>query len=498
MTVGGAEDDVGSDEQTQAAQLDTVAPSPPPRRGLSRYALPVGIVGVAVGCLVLWRDALNSGVFDDTFWHRAAGVWMLQHHRVITHDIFSYTVFGNSWRSPEWGYDVLLAESVRVLGPVAFWLLSAGVASVAVVAVTVRSRLVGAGWMWTGLLSLEAGVGMSLFLDDRPQVVSYLLLATLLLLFTLARRNAKWLWGVPVLFVVWVNMHGSFLLALAVVALELVLAYFPVHLGRVSVPHPLPKKPMLATFVGALVATLVNPFGPAVYQVALGVTFNSTIRQLIEEWQSPNFHDPSTLAVIVLPIAFTVGYLAFSKATLPAAELILVAFLLVMTLQAVRFLPYFAIAWCALAANCPPVAKEQLRPQLIVWPLLAILGVALLHGPWYPAGKPAASVPVRAVNYLEAHHGRVFSTYLWNDYLDWRGIRVFVDGRTELYTNTPVLDQYLALDNLTTEPDVILNEYRVRYVLWPPGSPLSIDLAHDTQWREVWRSKTAVIFSHVG
>jgi hypothetical protein len=461
-------------------------------------ALPVGIIGVVAGCLIAWRSALHNGVFDDTYWHWATGNWMLDHHRVLNHDIYSYTVAGHSWITPEWGYGVLLAESVRLVGPVAFWLLSAGLASLTVIAVAVRSRLVGAGWTWTGLLCVEVGVALTLSLDDRPQMVSYFFLALLLLMLFLARRRPGWLYAVPVLFVLWANMHGSFLLGLGVLVLEVVTSLVRRPMGRVVVPHPLPTRPALVTLGVSAVATLVNPFGPGVYSSALGVTFNSTIRQLIEEWQSPNFHDVAILAVVVLPVAITVAYLAFSRGDVPALELVLAGFLLVSTLDAVRFLPYFAIAWCALAARCSPLRREVVRPTVLVWPLMAVLGLSLLQGPWWPAGTPAASVPVRAVQYLEHQHGRVFSTYLWNDYLDYVGIRVFVDGRTELYTSTPVLKQYLEVDELTTNPDPILRDYRVEYVLWPTKSALSLYLVEDRNWRVVWRSSQAVVLHYVG
>ena len=179
----------------------------------------------------------------------------------------------------------------------------------------------------------------------------------------------------------------------------------------------------MATFVVSGLATLVNPFGPDVYSSALGITFNQDVRRLIAEWQSPDFHDPATLAVFVVPVAITVAYLAFSRRDVPALELVMASFLLVSSLDAVRFIPYFAIAWCALAASCPPIEHETLRPSLIVWPLVAVLGVSLIHGPFYPAAQPASSVPVKAVAYLDGHPGRVFSTYLWNDYLDWVGDR---------------------------------------------------------------------------
>jgi len=473
----------------------TAAPAPGARRPRwQRGALPIGFVGIAAGCMIAWRAALRTGVFDDTFWHRAAGVWMLDHHRVMDHDVFSYTVLGHYWATPEWGYDVLLAESVRTIGPVAFWLLSAGLASLTVIAVAWRSRLLGAGWTWIGLLSLETGAAITLFLDDRPQMVSYLFVALLLLVLTRARRHRRWLWVLPVLFVAWANLHGSFLLGLMVLGLEVAASLVRVPLGRLSVRDPLPTKPIVVTFVAAAAATFVNPFGLGVYRSALGVTFNSTVSQLISEWQSPNFHNSTMLGVVIIPVGVTVAYLAFSKGQVPAIDLVFVAFLLVSSLDAVRFVPYFAIAWCGLGAQCPPIPEEKLRPSLLVWPLVAVLGVSLLHGPWYPAGTPAPSVPVHAVDYLEAHPGRVFSTYLWNDYLDWVGIPVFVDGRTELYTSNGVLGTYLAVEDLTTDPDTVLHRYDVQYVLWPPHQAVSTYLAHDPDWRLVWSSPTADVF----
>jgi hypothetical protein len=481
------------------AQAQAQASAPPPRRGrrtpLWRHgALPVGVIGIVVGCLIPWRDALHRGVFDDTFWHRAAGVWMLDHHRVMTHDVFSYTVLGQRWITPEWGYDVVLAQSVRSIGPVAFWLLSAGLGALTVLVVALRSRIVGAGWTWTGLLCVEVGAAITLFLDDRPQMVSYLFLALLLLLLALARRGRGWLWPIPFLFVLWANLHGSFPLGLAILLLEVVACSLPVQWGRLSVRDALPRTPVVLTLVASGLATLVNPFGPGVYSSALGITFNQDVRRLIAEWQSPDFHDPATLAVVVVPAAVMVAYLAFTKRELPAVESVLAAFLLVSSLDAVRFIPYFAIAWCALAARCSPLEHERLRPSLLVWPLAGLLGVSFLHGPWYPAGDPAPSVPVRAVAYLEHHQGRIFSTYLWNDYLDWVGRPVFVDGRTELYTDNGVLSQYLTVNDLTTDPDALLASHRVRYVLWPPGTALSVYLEHDARWHVVWRSPSALVF----
>jgi len=462
-----------------------------------RLALPVGSIGVVVACLLPWRTAIRTGQFDDSFWHHAAGLWMIQHHAVMTRDVFSYTITGHSWITPEWGYGLLLAETVRVVGPVGFWLLSAGMATLTVVTVAVLCRMHGAGWLWTGVLSIEVGAAVTLFLDDRPQVVSYFLVAVLLVLLAAGRRRRSVLVATPFLFVLWANLHGSFLLGLVILALEAVAAYLPARMGRLSVDHPLVRRDALLLLLASGLATLVNPFGFGVYRSALGVSSNAVVRQLIGEWQSPDFHDTTTMALIVVPLVLTLAYLLFSKGPVPTAELALTVFLLVATLDAVRFLPYLAIAWCALAARCSPLPRETLRPSVLVWPVLVLLGFAFLSGPVVPAGQPSASVPVGAVDYLAAHPGRVFSTYLWNDYLVYRGVPDFIDGRTELFTGTPVFDQYLAVNGLTRDPDAVLRRYGVEYVLWPTGSPLAVFLEHDPAWTVVRRTDQSIVFRSV-
>jgi len=478
------------------------APTRPPahRRRWQRLALPVGILGVAVGCLLCWRVALHAGIFDDTFWHQAAGRWMLDHHRVMRRDVFSYTVRGAPWSTPEWGYDVSLAAAVRALGPVAFWLFSAGLGSVVVGLVALRSRMLGAGWTWTGLLCVEAGAAVALFLDDRPQTVSYVLFAALLVLLGAARRRAGWLWCVPAVFLAWANVHGSFLLGLLVVAGEAFTAYVPVRIGRVSAADPLPRRRVTVVLVASVAATLVNPFGPHVYSSALGVTLNPTVRRLITEWQPLGLQHPAMVALVAVPLVYSVARLAFSRVEVDALDLALSAALLAATLDSERFLPYFAIAWCGLAARTAPVdrRRETVGPSLVVWPLLAALTVVFLYGSWYPPGQPASSVPVRAVDALGPRPGRVFSTYVWNDYLIWRNLPVFIDGRTELYTGTPVFGDYLAVAGLRTRPDPVLRRYGVREVLWPAQSPLSRALAHDPHWVVAWRSPQAVVFRWAG
>jgi hypothetical protein len=52
----------------------------------------------------------------DTWWHLAAGDWILTHRAVPVRDIFTYTFADRAWNAHEWLSEVLMALSFRTAG----------------------------------------------------------------------------------------------------------------------------------------------------------------------------------------------------------------------------------------------------------------------------------------------------------------------------------------------------------------------------------------------
>ena len=64
--------------------------------------------------LTLFAPAvLNDG---DSFWHLAAGDWIIAHRAVPRTDPFSYTFAGAPWVAHEWLSEVLMAAAFRAAG----------------------------------------------------------------------------------------------------------------------------------------------------------------------------------------------------------------------------------------------------------------------------------------------------------------------------------------------------------------------------------------------
>jgi hypothetical protein len=68
--------------------------------------------------LVYWQVSGPSGLLADasTAVHVRAGQWILTHHAVPRHDLFSYTLPHKPWCDWEWGSDAIFALVYRLHG----------------------------------------------------------------------------------------------------------------------------------------------------------------------------------------------------------------------------------------------------------------------------------------------------------------------------------------------------------------------------------------------
>jgi hypothetical protein len=124
---------------------------------------------------------------------------------------------------------------------------------------------------------------------------------------------------------------------------------------------------------------------------------------------------------------------------------------------------------------------------------------------FYPARatleqKIANAYPVQAVQYMRAHAvpGPTFNSYTFGGYLVWSGQRVFLDGRSELYEDGGVLQDFAQLEYLKPEGLDILRRYQIQSCLLQPDAPLATVLAALPNWERIYSDRTSVLFVRRG
>jgi hypothetical protein len=455
----------------------------------------IELAGLALGVAFICAVALGHDLSNDELWSMAAGQWMLAHHQLIGLDPFSYTESHRRWITDEWGSEIVLAEMGRAFGASAYTVYAVVLGGLSLGASAAYARVLGArgGRVATIVVLLSVGLA-GVVVEDRGLDFSLVWFPLELLCLAKARSNPRWLFALPVLSVLWVNTHGSILIGLFVLGLELGWSLVPARLverigGSDQSRH---AGPLALTLLGSLVACCLTPYGPGLLVYDINVSRNGQIARYISEWNSPDFHSTMVLLVYCVPLVVLVACVRFRR--IPVLEGSLGIVLFVEALRTQRLVVYLMLVAVGLAA-CLPVrppwgdlARRWAGAAMVAWALTILLVPAV------PAGTVASSQPVQAFNYLSGRSGRVFTEYTWGDYSIARQRATFVDGRTDLFEGK-VLTEFFAITNMTTSPDPILSSYHVSYVVWAPHAPLSEYLARDPRWRVVDRSAVALVFA---
>ena len=367
---------------------------------------------------------------QDPFWHIAAGNWIIEHGAIPHRDVFSNSMPGAPWIAHEWLAEVVIALVYDHLGWAGLVVMT-GIVFAAALALLTHFLLRFLAPVYVIPLVLGAWGLCLAHLHARPHVFGLPLLVIWFALLDRKRLEER----IPSLLlaaiiVLWANLHGGYMLALALAAL---LA------GEALLDAPDRPRFMTALrgwggfLLVALLAALITPNGIQGLMLPFTIMQSSFAGAMIGEWKSPDFQTLQPLELWML--LGLLGILSFGL-RLPIARIVILFVLLHMALAHQRFAPTAAVAF---------VAQQQVA-------------------------------------------GAVFNDYEFGGYLIFNGIAPFVDGRADVYGDG-FLRRYADVAAL---PD-ILDQYRITWTLLDPHDPRVALLDHLPGWQRIYGDDIAVV-----
>lgn len=469
-----------------SANLDAARP---------RLRVPAAAWTPAIAAIVVFAAmAARTGVLNDgdTYWHLAAGRWMLAHQAVLGRDVFSYTAVGAPWVAHEWLSEAAMALAWTAGGWSGLLLLFAvaGAATAWLLADTVSRHL--------NPLSAAATLALSLNLAAhsllaRPHLLALVPLAICARELLAAREAGRapgiWLAGVIGL---WANLHGSFVfgfLLLGAFGLEALVESPAADRFRTA-------RGWAAVAALALLAAAATPHGVDGLIQPFQIMGMSTL-QAIDEWKPSSLTGAAPLAVALYAV-LGVGLLRGVRVPLMRLALLLVV--LFMAIQHMRHLIVLAVVAPMLLAEPLGRALGPRRPAAANRTATAALALAIVAAAGLRLAIPARladgpSTPVTALAHVPTEVARrpVLNAYGFGGYLIFTGRPVFIDGRADMYGDAFVR-RYLAIWN--GEPgalDAALTRYGVGWTLLEPGSRLAREMDARPGWRRVYADRYAVV-----
>jgi len=461
-----------------------------------------------LGFLAYGNLLLGDG---DTYWHIAAGRWIIEHATVPTHDPFSHTMRGAPWTAHEWLSEVIMALTYQAFGWAGVIMLTAA-AFAGAIAILTRFLLKNFEPVHALIFAALAVMMTAPHLLARPHALAMPLLViwTAYLVRASEQGRAPSFWLLPIM-TLWANLHGGFTLGLALTL------FFAVE----GVLHARQKNETLvavkswALFVGlSLISALLTPHGIKGILFTVQILSGSYALDHILEWQSPSFHSIQPLEIWLLTglaVALHQG-LRF-----PIMRLILLLGLLHLALKHIRnveliglLAPLFLAAPLAKQWQERAVAGRQLATvdrifqelarganrRVVALTMAGLVLITLLSAQLSDPLLKKEISPVDALQAAQKAHltGPVLNEYRFGGYLIYAGIPPFIDGRADMYGDD-FMKEYFESLNLTTSDGLqkLLQKYRIEWTLLPPEIAAVALLDHLPEWHRLYADKIAVV-----
>jgi hypothetical protein len=445
----------------------------------------------------------------DIWWHLRDAEYLFTNLSTPHVDLFSYTVGGHPWMNHEWLAEVPYYLAWRGGGLLGIFGLYFALLAAIHLGIFYLAYKQSANLKAAFLVACFSVLLVRVTFGPRMILWGYVYLVIVLIILSRYRATGQSpLWAIPLVFCVWVNSHGSWLLGMIVFGLFVAGGLVGGSWGRVDAVRWTPQqlKRLLLTAGASFAALFVNPFSYRLVFYPFDLAFRQKLNvAVVDEWSSVDFHDARGKVVLVLLAAVFLGAL-LSRHRWKLEELLLAGFAIYSGLTHIRFLALAAILLAPLLAKMldavPPYRPEIDKPLLnaVVMAILLIYVIRRFPSPQDLDKAVAERFPINAVAFMKSHGmpGNIFNRYMWGGYMIMfcPEVKVFIDSRTDIFDYKGVLRDYVDAEQLRGSLE-ILDKYQVRYVLLPPNYPLAYLLKNHVGWKTIFADERATIFERV-
>ncbi|MFP4476013.1 MAG: hypothetical protein ACLFOY_10695 [Desulfatibacillaceae bacterium] len=470
-----------------------------------------------IACIVLvLAAATNQFSFvsaDPDLWgHVKFGQDTLAAGELHTTDPYSYTAQGHGWINHEWLSEVLFAGLYNRFGDTGLLVLKFVVGLLVAGLLCAAARIRQVHPLVAAAVLTMCVISMSLGFMVRPQIFSFLFFAACLYILLLyMERGINLLWLAVVIHVVWVNMHGGFLMGVALFLAAAVWETFSWLVLRWRKEAPVN---ILLAFAAVCLATLVNPYG---YELLAFLYESLGKERAISEWAPLPLAGFTYVDAKILMALAAVVIVANGRQNRgwEVCAILLTAYA---AIKHQRHVPFFALvvgpylAWgvsrtMRQAAYRYPAAKLTRTSAVIVLAAALALSGVLVAGAmdrynmakWRIVVDPE-EYPVTAVRYLRVNgiEGRIIVPFEWGEYAIWwlyPECRVSIDGRFRtVYPERVIEDHFNAIGNYAAFRR-LPEKYPADAMLVRQG-PWADRFIEDgpEEWLYVYSDRTAVVF----
>ena len=440
---------------------------------------------IFIGIALAMMRSLKYFLSEDYMWHYKIGEYMVKNKEFFSVDTFSWlskegltNQFTYSWLGDivtYWFTDTFATSSNPYFG---LWLCERLFYAITLILVLWSARKFIPRlktYSTTSYMLILLPTLLIYTMSPRPQLFSNVLFVIMLYLFQeWDNGNVKYIYALPVITLIWANIHGATaFLPIAFALAHLVCSRINLCRGQIrNVKKDFnDTKHLGVATVLAILTAMINPYKWNVLVYFL-LYKNDAVKNYVTEMQ------PATITnsfAIVLALALAAFFVLSSK-KYSLHKLIPVVSMTLMTLLHVRGCYYLALAasfFVVYILERPPVLYKNNEPDKFYKAASTMIFCILAFGAVAISNKvlsQADTIVNRDYTFIdkeiietikENEYERLYNSYNTGGYLIYNEIPVFIDSRAELYTEETLSDamKLFYWDCKDSEMEEIMNKY---------------------------------------
>ena len=460
--------------------------------------------------------SLRPIIDPDFWWHLRTGQLIEQTRLIPKADPFSFTAAAKQWITHEWLTEFFIFKTFKLGGFGLLILIFSAVITASFIFSFLRCPNETRPYI-AGFAVLLGAITSVPIWGVRPQMLTLLFTSLFLYLLDLYRRtgNFRTLIPIPLISLIWVNLHAGYIIGIAIVIIYIFGYLFEIAIKKYHKKEKIDKAAqkslwiLVYVLITSIIVILLNPAGYRILTYPFQTLTDSAMQAYIQEWYAPDFHQviwqPFALMILALIGAGMIGNRPIS-----ITNIFLSLVFGYGALRSVRNIPLFAIVVIPVLAEqfgylikFKPDVQKQSRHFRYVAPIaLSAIAIILVLGFIQATNNQQRSeeeyFPYNAVNWMLENKpkGNLFNSYNWGGYIIWKlypAYPVYIDGRADLY-GKEFFSNYINISLSKPGWEEKLNEADIRTVLVESDSMLANALRQSPTWEEKFEDNNSVIF----
>ena len=460
--------------------------------------------------------SLRPIIDPDFWWHLRTGQLIAQTKEIPRVDPFSFTANGREWITHEWLSELFIFNLYQLGSYELLIFIFSGIITASLFFAYLNCPKASKPYI-AGFSVLLGAISSGPIWGVRPQIFTFLFTGIFLFLLDRFRldRNIRWLIPIPLVMVLWVNLHAGYIIGIGIEVIYLVgyiLEVLSFSFKRKEMVDGETKRSLWILFsviVISLFASLLNPVGLRILTYPFQTLTDPAMQAYIQEWMSPDFHNVIWLPFAVMILAL-IGLGMAGNRPISITKTLLTLIFGFGALRSMRNVALFAIVVIpVLADQLSYLIKLKLDLQkpgrLFRWIAIVLICVIVLvvtlgfikviddQPKSVSESYPEAAVDWTVENKPES---KIFNSYNWGGYLIWRlypDYLVYIDGRADLY-GAEFVTEFFSIYSIKPGWEEKLDQENIRMVFIESDSVLANALRRSATWNIEFEDDLSVIF----